>query len=374
MRHANKASPTINLRRDMINKERGIVKTLCDTFNPYRWITTARNLLFDTGAIKSHRFQVPTICIGNITVGGTGKTPHTEYLIELLGRRFRTAVLSRGYGRSSKGYIKADESSTMPILGDEPFQIKNKYPWIDVAVCEKRVTGIGRLLEDARETEVILLDDAYQHRHVKAGLNILLIDSNRPLWQDCVLPFGRMRESIGGIRRADIVIMTKCKGVTAEQAAWCRNYIRGIKEIPVFFSGMKYGMHYPLFKEASPLDEIAQCDEVLLVTGIAKPAPLKEEIERRGAKVELLQFGDHHNFTTAELERIASRFGEMKSSRKAIITTEKDATRLLQRSDLPQVMKENIYALPIKVEILQGEEKVFNQIIENYVTENSRNR
>lgn len=374
MRHAGKANQTSSSRRKMIDQERDIAKVLCDIVNPYRWITAARNLLFDIGAIKSYRFQIPTICIGNITVGGTGKTPHTEYLIELLGKKFRTAVLSRGYGRKSKGYIKADVTSTMPILGDEPFQIKNKYPWIDVAVCEKRVTGIERLLEDANETEVILLDDAYQHRHVKAGLNILLIDSNRPIWQDCILPFGRMRESIGGIRRADIVIITKCNGITPQQANWCRSYMRKIKEIPVFFSSMKYGMHYPLFKEAAPFDGISLGDEILLVTGIAKPTPLKEEIARRGAKVELLQFGDHHNFTTGELEGIASRFKEMQGTRKAIITTEKDATRLLKRNDLPMIIKENIYALPIKVEILEGKEKIFNQIIVNYVTENSRNR
>lgn len=358
----------------MIDARRGITARVCDAINPYQWITAIRNRLFDHGVIESREFHVSTICIGNITVGGTGKTPHTEYLIELLGRKFRTAVLSRGYGRRSKGYIKADDSSSMPTLGDEPFQIKNKYPDIDVAVCEKRVTGIERLLADVKDIEVILLDDAYQHRHVKAGLNILLIDSNRPIWQDCVLPFGRMRESIGGIARADIVIMTKCKELTPEQAEWCRNYIKGMKDIPVFFSAMRYGKHYPLFRETAQLDEISQCDEILLVTGIANPTPLKEEIERRGARVELMQFGDHHNFTADELKGIAARFKEMKGTRKAIITTEKDATRLQERDELPIIAKENIYVLPIKVEILEGKEKMFNQIIEDYVTENSRNR
>ena len=357
----------------MITRQRSIIKKLCDAINPYRWIMSARNQLFENGAIKSKEFAVPTICIGNITVGGTGKTPHTEYLIELLSKRHHTAVLSRGYGRRSKGYIKADATTPMPELGDEPFQIKNKYPRIDVAVCEKRVTGIERLLDETDGIEVILLDDAYQHRYVKAGLYILLIDSSRPIWQDCVLPFGRMRESLGGIKRADIVIMTKSTGITKEEAAWCRKYIGGIKDVPVFFSHMEYGTHYPLFKEATPLGEISDCDEILLVTGIARPEALKKEIESRGAKVELLQFGDHHNFTSAELEQIATRFKEMRGASKAIITTEKDATRLLQRSNLPQVIKENIYALPIKVEFLEGEEKVFNQIIENYVTENSRN-
>ena len=358
----------------MIEKKKGITATVCDVINPYRWITALRNSLFDLGIMEEREFPVPTICIGNISVGGTGKTPHTEYLIELLGRRYRTAVLSRGYGRKSKGYIKGTPSTPMEILGDEPFQIKNKFPHVAVAVCEKRADGIEKLLAENNSPEVILLDDAYQHRHVKAGMNILLIDSNRPIWQDCVLPFGRMRESLAGIKRADIVVITKCNGITAQQKAWCRNFIKGLKEISVFFSNMEYGMHYPLFKEAAPLDDIAHCDEALLVTGIARPEPLKEEINKRGVKVEVLRFGDHHNFTTADIERIAERFNSMKGKRKAIITTEKDATRLIQRNDLPQCVRENIYAIPIQVVILDGEKDMFNQIIENYVTENSRNR
>lgn len=358
----------------MIEKKKGITATACDIINPYRWITALRNSLFDLGIIEEREFPVPTICIGNISVGGTGKTPHTEYLIELLGRRYRTAVLSRGYGRKSKGYIKGTPSTPMEILGDEPFQIKNKFPHVAVAVCEKRADGIEKLLAENNSPEVILLDDAYQHRHVKAGMNILLIDSNRPIWQDCVLPFGRMRESLAGIKRADIVVITKCNGITAQQKAWCRNFIKDLKEIPVFFSCMEYGAHYPLFKEAAPLDDIAHCDEALLVTGIARPEPLKEEINKRGVKVEVLRFGDHHNFTTADIERIAKRFNSMKGKRKAIITTEKDATRLIQRNDLPQCVRENIYAIPIQVAILDGEKDMFNQIIENYVTENSRNR
>ena len=357
----------------MTDRKRGVAATVSDVINPYRWIIAARNAMFDCGIFKSHSFPVPTICIGNITVGGTGKTPHTEYLIGLLAQKHRIAVLSRGDGRKSKGYVKATDKTPMPVLGDEPFQIKNKFPDIDVAVCEKRVVGIRNLLSESKDLEAILLDDAFQHRHVKAGLNILLIDSNRPIWQDCVLPFGRMRESMQGIRRADIVIITKCNGMTKRQTEWCRNYIRRQKEIPVFFSGMRYGSHYPVFKDAAQADDIAAYEEILLVTGIAKPAPLKDEIERRGARVEMMRFDDHHNFTTADFEDIAARFNGLKSHTKAIITTEKDATRLLQRSDLPQIIKENIYALPIKVEILEGEEKMFNQIIENYVTENSRN-
>lgn len=354
----------------MLDRRRGYLHLIADAINPYRWIMAARNFMFDRGLIRSHEFALPTICVGNITVGGTGKTPHTEYLIELLGKGEEIALLSRGYGRKSKGYVKAGITTGMPLIGDEPFQIKNKYPRISVAVCEKRAVGIERLLAEESSIGTVLLDDAYQHRHVKAGLNILLIDSNRPVWRDCVLPFGRLRESISGISRADIVVITKCENITAAQQDWCRSYIKEKKDVPVFFSRMKYGEPYPLFKETS---QALEADEVLLVTGIAKPAPLKAEIERRGKKAVLMQYGDHHNFTAAEFGEIAAAFDAIGSSSKAIITTEKDATRLLQRDDLPQTIKENIYVMPIKVEILDGKEEMFNQIIKEYVTENSRN-
>lgn len=349
---------------------RGIAKPVLDAMNPYRWITGIRNIMFNMGIIKSRVFPVATICIGNISVGGTGKTPHTEYLIELLRENRKIAVLSRGYGRKSKGYIKADDTTPMPLIGDEPFQIKNKYPDISVAVCEKRVTGIERLLNEEPELGAILLDDAFQHRYVKAGLYILLIDSNRPIWQDCVLPFGRLRESLSGIKRADIVIMTKCDDITPEEQEWCRNYIKGWKDIPVFFSRMEYGNCYPLFKDAAP-HKADDAENVLLVTGIAKPGPLRAEIERRGKKVTMMQFGDHHNFTTADIDDIAARFDAIEGDSKIIMTTEKDATRLLQRDDLAQNIRESIYVMPIKVEFLRGEEKMFNKIIEEYVTENS---
>lgn len=357
----------------MIDHKRGFLKALLDAVNPYGWVTGIRNKAFDCNILKSRSFDIPVICIGNITVGGTGKTPHTEYLVRLLRRKYRTAVLSRGYGRDSKGYVKAGTTTTMTEIGDEPFQIKNKFKEIDVAVCEKRVEGIKELLGEKNGLQVILLDDAFQHRYVKAGLNILLIDSNRPLWQDCILPFGRMRESIRGIKRADVAVITKCKGITPSQAEWCKRYLKREKDIPVFFSTMRYGEHYPLFADNRKTPEIRQDTEVLLVTGIAKPEPLKSEIESRGARVKLMQYADHHNFTVAELGKIAESFNRLQGKHKMIMTTEKDATRLLQRKELPDCIKENIYALPIEIDILYGDEKMFNQIIEDYVTENSRN-
>ena len=354
----------------MIDKKRGLLKGLYDIINPYSWITMTRNKLFDNGLIGSHEFSIPTICIGNISVGGTGKTPHTEYLIKLLKDKYRTTVLSRGYGRKSKGYILADDNTFMENIGDEPFQIKRKFSDIDVAVCEKRVHGIERIISDLQNTEVILLDDAFQHRHVKAGLNIVLIDSSRPIWQDCILPFGRMRESIKGLERADIVIITKCNNITDKEKEFCKNYIKDIKDIPVFFSQMQYGELYHLF--ACSNRNITDDTEVLLITGIARPKPLEDEIKRRYGKVTVMKYADHHNFTANDFKKIEQEYNNINCDNKIIITTEKDATRIIQHKDTPRLIKENTYVLPIEVDVL-NEKDLFNKIILDYVTENSRN-
>ena len=221
---------------------------LLNAVNPYHWVTWVRNRAFDKGVLVSRAFDLPVICIGNITVGGTGKTPHTEYLIRLLKDKYRLAVLSRGYGRKSRGYVIADEKVTMQQLGDEPYQMHCKFPDVTVAVDENRVHGILALLSRKKEPDVILLDDAYQHRYVEAGMNILLIDYNRPIWCDAVLPFGRMRESIQGVGRADIVIVTKSpRELGCDEQMQIKKLLAAIKEVPVFFSTMRYGEHYPLF-------------------------------------------------------------------------------------------------------------------------------
>jgi tetraacyldisaccharide 4'-kinase len=348
--------------------KRDLLRTLADALNPYSWVMAARNRAFDAGVLKSREFDVPTICVGNITVGGTGKTPHIEYIARLLKTSYAIAVLSRGYGRKSKGYIKAGRETTMEQIGDEPFQIKEKFSDIDVAVCEKRTEGIDRLVTGNKALQAVLLDDAFQHRHVKAGLNILLIDSNRPVWRDNVMPFGRLRESIGGISRADIVIFTKCKGVTAEQKSAYRSYIKEIKDIPVYFTTIRYGKPYPLFNSANTA--MPQESRVLLVTGIANPQPLKAEIEERGAKVELMQYGDHHNFTDTDFDDIVKQFRN--GGYTMIVTTEKDATRMKPHEETLKSIRDSIYVMPIEVEFLDGEEKLFNDNIYNYVTENSR--
>ena len=362
----------LSIKRAFMQGKKNIAKLIADIANPYRWITALRNYAFDKGWIKSTAFDVPIICIGNITVGGTGKTPHTEYLVRLLEKSGKVAVLSRGYGRKSKGYIMSDEKSPMSLIGDEPHQIKTKFPLSGVAVCEKRVTGVQNILAERKETSVILLDDAFQHRHIKAGLYILLVDSNRPIWNDCVLPFGRLRESDNGAKRADIVILTKCsENISREFMDNCKAHLKTKKGVPVFFSKMVYGKPYHIF-EPQRHAVIEKGRNVLLLTGIAKPEPLKKEIESRGANVTLVQYADHHNFTTKDIEEIARRFNRLEGE-KLIITTEKDATRLREIQNLPASIKESIYAMPIEIKIIDEEAK-FNQIITDYVTKNKRNR
>ncbi len=354
-----------------MQKKKGILTQIADAMNPYAWVMEARNRAFDCGRLESKLFGLPVICVGNITVGGTGKTPHTEYLIKLLRKSEKVAVLSRGYGRKSHGYFKADADSTMSLIGDEPYQIKEKFPDVTVAVCEKRVTGVENLLKEEEKPTAIVLDDAFQHRYIKAGLYILLIDINRPIWNDCVIPFGRLREREEGARRADVVIMTKCSpSITEEQMNNCKALLKTKAETPVFFSTVVYGKPYPLLPGAEEVKSM-QGTEILLVAGIANPSPLKKELEARGARVTLKKFADHHNFTADDIADIASEHAKL-GGNKLIITTEKDATRLRQ-AQLPQSIKENTHIMPIEIKILDNKENMFNQIILDYVTENRRN-
>lgn len=348
--------------------ERAILYRILDAINPYHWVTSARNRAFEYGWLKSTSFAHPIICVGNITVGGTGKTPHTEYLIHLLKKDYKVAVLSRGYGRKSRGYHRATPLTAMQLIGDEPFQIKNKFKDVTVAVDERRVHGIEQLLKEDNPPQVILLDDAYQHRYVKAGLNILLIDNNRPVWRDTLLPIGRLRESVAGIERADIIIVTKCPhNMIEERKELCRKMLQTKKGTPLFFSTMRYGSPYPLFPEAVKNGcKIESGCNILLLTGIAKPAPLKAELERRGASVILKQYADHHNFSEGDIKEVAEKFSRI-DGKKLIITTEKDAARLTSLPSLPQEIKESIYALPIVVDFLDDKREEFDKLVSEKV-------
>ena len=334
-----------------------------------------RNTLFSIGILKSRSFNVPIISVGNITVGGTGKTPHVEYLIKLLKDKCHVAVLSRGYKRKSNGYIKATAQTTMPEIGDEPYQMKQKFPDITVAVDQNRCHGIDQLTSDDAQLDVILLDDAFQHRYVKPGINILLVDYHRLVIYDTLLPAGRLREPLSGKDRADIVIVTKCPQNLKPMEY--RVITKAINLYPyqqLFFTTLKYGELQPLFpKLAQPAQlEQLQSQHVLLLTGIASPEQMVNDLSPLTAHLSPLTFSDHHEFKRKDIELINETFAALPSP-KTIVTTEKDATRLLTTTGLSEEVCKNLYVLPIEICFMQEQHTTFNNQILSYVHKNSRN-
>lgn len=340
-----------------------------------------RNKLFDWGWLHSKSFDVPIICIGNLAVGGTGKTPHTEYLIKLLqANGVNVATLSRGYKRKSHGYVLADAHSDAQQIGDEPCQIKHKFPHIRVAVDENRCRGIEQLLKlQSPRVEVVLLDDAFQHRYVKAGLNILLTDFHRLLCDDALLPAGRLREPAEGKSRAQIVLVTKCPdSIKPIDFNIIAKRLRLFPYQRLYFSRFCYGKLQPLFPperdNQQTFSSLKGTEQVLLVTGIASPAPLQKEVESYTPHVKLLAFADHHDFSHKDLLQIKEQFLRLKKDSRLIITTEKDAERLKLHPALDEQLKPYIYVLPIEITILQNQQSIFNKNIIDYVRAYSRNR
>lgn len=336
-----------------------------------------RNMLFDTGILESRSFPIPVISVGNITVGGAGKTPHVEYLIRLLCETKRVSVLSRGYKRRTKGYLLASSSSTSLELGDEPYQMYLKYGrQVHVAVSANRCEGIERLCSDpeTKDTDVILLDDAFQHRYVKPGVNILLVDYHRLIVYDKLLPAGRLREPKDGKRRADIVIVTKCPPDLRPMDF--RVITKALNLYPyqkLFFTTIEYGDLIPLFSNSRSLalSEITSDNEVLVLSGIASPQHLLCDIQKHTENVIPMTFRDHHLFTPKDIARINNTFDSM-SSKRIIITTEKDAARLVGLDGLSDDVRKHIYALPIKTTFLLEQQEQFDEFILSYVLKNSK--
>ncbi|MBR1755289.1 MAG: tetraacyldisaccharide 4'-kinase [Bacteroidaceae bacterium] len=338
-----------------------------------------RNMLFEAGILRSRSYKVPVISVGNITVGGTGKTPHVEYLIRLLKNQMNVAVLSRGYKRKSHGFVLAGKDTTMREIGDEPFQMKQKFPDITVAVDKKRTRGIDKLTSGdyVKDIDVILLDDAFQHRYVKPGINILLVDYHRLVIYDDLLPAGRLREPIKSKDRADIVIVTKCP--TDLKPMEFRVITKAMGLYPyqqLFFSTHEYDALVPLgpqgdLRHAEDLSSLTG-KHVLLLTGIASPEQMLLDLQAYTDQIQPLAFGDHHNFRRKDVERINAAFAALPSPR-IIITTEKDACRLSVAEGLSDEVRQSLYVLPIHVKLLQDQEETFNQKIIDYVRKNSRN-
>lgn len=339
-----------------------------------------RNQLFDWEILSSQSFDVPVICIGNITVGGTGKTPHTEYLIKLLQSQYQVAVLSRGYKRKSRGFMLASPDTPMHMIGDEPYQMKKKFPHVHVAVDADRRRGLQYLCapEVCPEVEVVLLDDAYQHRYVKPGINILLVDYHRMIDEDALLPAGRLREPARGKQRANIVIITKCpRDIKPIDYRIISKQMNLYPYQKLYFSTLVYGQLTPLCNDGTqptrPLEAVGKDEKVLLVTGIASPQQLVFDLKEHDINFEHLSFPDHHTFSAKDMNTIKQRFEQMGDGKKFILTTEKDATRLIGHPQLDASLKESIYILPIEVDFLQEQKESFNEYILGYVKANSRN-
>ncbi|MFB6320416.1 tetraacyldisaccharide 4'-kinase [Saccharicrinis sp. FJH54] len=346
----------------------------------YRIIVTSRNLLFDWGFIKAEKFDIPVISVGNITVGGTGKTPHTEYLIQLLHKKFSLAVLSRGYKRKSKGFVLGSTGSTVRDIGDEPLQIKRKFPKITVAVDAKRINGIQTLLknseQDQKPIDAILLDDAYQHRYVIPGLSILLIDYNNPIDEDRMLPAGNLREPEKSKQRANIIIVTKCpENLKPIDLRILIKRFKTVAHQSLYFTTLKHNEPQSVFDHTRLFESINETSTALVVTGIAQPEIFKAHIDSIVKESELLQFPDHHQFTKKDFELIKKRYLQIGNKDKVIITTEKDAMRLFEVETLiPKEIKSFMYYIPVRVEFLYNGKKEFDKTIIDYVNQNKRNR
>jgi tetraacyldisaccharide 4'-kinase len=334
---------------------------------PFSWlyilVTDIRNVLYDKRIFKSASFDIPVIAVGNLRVGGEGKTPHIEYLVQLLQPAKKVAILSRGYQRKTRGYAEVKINSTPEQCGDEPVQFKNKFPETFVAVDEQRALGIAHILMDAEDTEVILLDDAFQHRSVKAGLYILLTSYGRLYTRDAVLPAGNLRERKKGAERAQVIIVSKCPHKLSETEQ--QEIIRELNPLPhqqVFFTSIGYDRMRPLF--ASSHDTNAE--NILLVTGIANPQPLLEYCKTRFTAVKHMRFADHHAFTDNDITRIIAEMHTLPQG-SILLTTEKDAMRLKEKTALQNLP---VYFLPIKTEFL-AQEDTFRKTILNYVNTNT---
>jgi tetraacyldisaccharide 4'-kinase len=334
-----------------------------------------RNTLFDIGVLKSRDFQIPIISVGNITVGGTGKTPHVEYLVRLLKDQFHVAVLSRGYKRKSKGFVLASTKTAMPEIGDEPYQMKQKFPKVTVAVDKNRCQGIDLLADNDKHLDVILLDDAFQHRYVKPGINILLVDYHRLIIYDKLLPAGRLREPMTGKNRADIVIVTKCP--TTLKPMEYRVITRAMNLYPyqhLYFTTLEYDELRPMFPQTPKKMTMSQLADknVLLLSGIASPEQMEHDLSPLSPNLVPLTFSDHHQFKQKDIQLINETFAAMPAP-KLIITTEKDATRLQLAETLSDEVRKNLYVLPVRIKFMQEQEDNFNNQIIDYVHKNSRN-
>ncbi len=322
----------------------------------YGLITYLRNKLFDCGVLKTKTHSLLTVSIGNLKVGGTGKTPFVEHLLGSLASEYNIAVVSRGYGRKSKGLKIVSPCGSAEEFGDEPLQMSKKFPYVLFVVCKDRNTAIDHIEQHYPQINLVLLDDAYQHRYVARDINILLSEYTRPFFSDRVMPFGLLREYPQGSKRADYIVITKCPNLTEQQRKDFAEHLNPLPNQKVFFSQIRY--KEPQLAE----DKNTTCDlkthDVILISGIANPKPLVEYIESQTRLLKTITFGDHHAFSNKDIKRITTIYENTKTENTILLTTEKDASRLLH-FPLP------LYVLPIETTTIQYPQN--NQIITNQI-------
>jgi tetraacyldisaccharide 4'-kinase len=345
----------------------------------YGAITGIRNFLYDNGILPSVEFHLPVICVGNITVGGTGKTPHTEYLADLLRKHYRVATLSRGYKRKTRDFRIVSQTSPVSETGDEPLQIALKFPDVLVAVDRNRVAGVKNILKAAPETEVIILDDGYQHRKITPGFSILLTDYERLIVRDHLLPFGSLRESIGNMSRANIILVTK----SPEDLSPIQRRVT-VKEMNkaayqnLYFTSIVYMNPKPLF--GSPEQQAREWElsqftgaGIVLVTGIANPRHLKEELMKTFGEIRHLAYPDHYNYREKDILDISAAYAELKTPVKYLFTTEKDAVRLMEFTNIADSVRSAFFYIPVGIRFLNDDREEFDNMIIDYVRKNKRN-
>ena len=323
-----------------------------------------RNKLFDLGLFRSTKSDITTISVGNITVGGTGKTPHAEYILSLISDKINTAYLSRGYKRSTQGFRIANENSNATTIGDEAFQIKQKFPNITVAVDANRHNALRKLRDSKNPPKIVVLDDAYQHRTLHPDLNILLIDFNRLTYQDSMLPLGELREPSGNTDRADIIIFTKCPtSILPVDMLSTRSQISPFPYQTLYYTTLSYKEPKGLFTNKK-LN--LQGKEIILLTGIAQPQHLHKHLEKYASLITALKYPDHHKFTSHDIKELAEDFEKLNSDNRAIITTEKDASRLIS-INIPENIKNDIYTIGIEIKFLFNGKQDFDTQINKFL-------
>ncbi len=338
----------------------------------YAFATAVRNKLFDWNILRSKSFDKPIISVGNLNVGGTGKTPHVEYLINFLKDEFKIATLSRGYKRKTKGFIIASDNSSASEIGDEPYQINRKFPGITVAVDEKRVHGINEL-QILSNPDINLLDDAFQHRYVKPGLSILLTDYHNLYTNDYPIPSGRLRECRSGAKRADIIIVTKSSKVLSPIVRKdIEEKIKPKSRQKVFFSYIEHGYFTSLNGEELKAKKIF-FTSILLVAGIANSYPLEVYLKKHCDELEVMKYPDHHNYSEKDVTKIIETFEKIFRKNKIIVTTEKDAMRFIQPGIINHLISLPVFYIPIRTEFHKQDKTKFNKYILDYVRKNSGN-